>query len=185
MRNTANRGQPPGSPENSSIAAKSLEAVDIAILDILSADSRQSARAVARKLGVSAGLVLERIRRMEANKVILGYRVEVNPLLSGHGILGFVLIHLQSTPDPEPALEYLVSLEETASAYLVSGGGDIFVTLRTRDLAHFQETLLKVHSVPGYFRSETMLSLAQRRRMGSHFAFVWEPTGPHGSEEKA
>ena len=74
--------------------SEQLDALDRKILGLLSKDSRQSARAIARDAGISPNLVLQRLKRLEENRVILGYRVEVNPQITGYEVMAMVGIEI-------------------------------------------------------------------------------------------
>src|SRR6266536_2752032 len=57
----------------------SLDAVDICLLRALLDNARASTAALARRVGLSAPTVTERVRRLEAAGVIAGYRVVLSP----------------------------------------------------------------------------------------------------------
>ena len=63
-----------------------LNETDMKILQVLLEDARFSSRQVAKKIGVSVGTVLSRIKRMEENGLIKGYSVIMN-----HERLGYEL----------------------------------------------------------------------------------------------
>jgi len=56
-----------------------LDAVDTAILEALAADARTAMRDLAKKVGLSAPSVTERVRRLEEAGIIAGYTVRINP----------------------------------------------------------------------------------------------------------
>ena len=55
-----------------------VDEVDRRILELLERDARLSARAIARQIGMSPGAVSERVERLQARGVILGYHAHVN-----------------------------------------------------------------------------------------------------------
>src|SRR3989304_99103 len=63
-----------------------LNETDMKILQILLEDARFSSRQIAKKVGVSVGTVLSRIKRMEDDGLIKGYSVIMN-----HEKLGYEL----------------------------------------------------------------------------------------------
>jgi Lrp/AsnC family leucine-responsive transcriptional regulator len=56
-----------------------LDMMDARILDILQADARVTLAEIGRRIHLSQPAVAERIKRMEAAKVITGYHAHVNP----------------------------------------------------------------------------------------------------------
>ncbi|MGB9135104.1 MAG: Lrp/AsnC family transcriptional regulator, partial [Candidatus Bathyarchaeia archaeon] len=63
-----------------------MDETDVKILELLTEDARLSSRQVARRLNISVGTVLGRIRRMEHVGVIKGYSAVVD-----HEKLGYEL----------------------------------------------------------------------------------------------
>ena len=70
--------------------ANDLDDVDRQILKLLRDDARLSAREIGRRIGVSAGTVGTRVRRLEHSGVIRGYRAVVEPAAVGRP-LGFMV----------------------------------------------------------------------------------------------
>jgi Lrp/AsnC family leucine-responsive transcriptional regulator len=65
---------------------------NVALLRLLSADPRISVSALARRIGMSAPAIRERIARLEEAGVILGYRLEIAPQALGYPIAIFVRV---------------------------------------------------------------------------------------------
>jgi len=60
-----------------------LDDTDRAILEVLLEDARTSQRALARRVGIAQGTVLNRLRRLEEMNVIQGYSVILDPSAVG------------------------------------------------------------------------------------------------------
>jgi Lrp/AsnC family leucine-responsive transcriptional regulator len=69
-----------------------LDAVDRSLLAALAADARASHAALARRVGLSAPSVAERIRRLEDAGVIGGYTIRVDPSALGLPVAAWVRI---------------------------------------------------------------------------------------------
>src|SRR5579862_1035072 len=69
-----------------------IDAVNRRLLRELSADPRITMSALARRVGMSAPAVSERIQRMERAGVIAGYRVDISPAAVGLPVTVFVRI---------------------------------------------------------------------------------------------
>jgi Lrp/AsnC family transcriptional regulator, leucine-responsive regulatory protein len=65
---------------------------NVELLRLLSADPRISVSALARRVGMSAPAIRERIARREEAGVILGYRLELAPQALGYPIAIFVRV---------------------------------------------------------------------------------------------
>ncbi|GAJ86771.1 putative AsnC family transcriptional regulator [Nocardia brasiliensis NBRC 14402] len=84
------------SRQNSHIAftdrARLLDEVNVRLLDELHADPRLSMSELARRVGMSAPAVTERVQRLEQSGVITGFRMEVDPAALGMPVTALVRI---------------------------------------------------------------------------------------------
>jgi Lrp/AsnC family leucine-responsive transcriptional regulator len=69
-----------------------LDATNIRLLEVLSADPRASAAELARRVGMSAPAVRERLIRLQDADVIRGYHVEIDPAAIGLPVAAWVRI---------------------------------------------------------------------------------------------
>ena len=68
--------------------------IDFALLGFLSNDAEQSARALAKQLGMSQPAIWRRIRRLEEHGVIKGHRLILDREKLGFGVTVFLGIKL-------------------------------------------------------------------------------------------
>jgi DNA-binding Lrp family transcriptional regulator len=135
--------------------------LDLALLRALAQDARQSQRALAKKIEMSAPAVADRLARLERSGAIRGYRVDID-----WAALGFpVVVYLAVTAGPGMDLSEIITairaLPETEAMSVVTGSLDLLVRLRVRDHEHLRELLLaKIFQISGVQRTETFLSLA-------------------------
>ncbi|HMT17544.1 MAG TPA: AsnC family transcriptional regulator, partial [Ottowia sp.] len=73
-----------------------LDRIDRAILEELQRDGRLPITELAQRVGLSTSPCSERVRRLEREKVILGYHARVDPEALGRGLLVFVELTLSS-----------------------------------------------------------------------------------------
>ena len=92
-----------------------IDAIDRNILSILLADAGTSKAEIARQLGVAPSVISERVKRLEADRVIEGYEVRINPKALGKPLLAFVFV-TDAKPsqgfDTASALSNVTGLEE-------------------------------------------------------------------------
>ena len=72
--------------------SKLLDDTDKALLGMLSANSRESTAALARKLGLSRSTVTDRIARLEKQGIITGYTVRYSDTYASGQIRAHVMI---------------------------------------------------------------------------------------------
>jgi DNA-binding Lrp family transcriptional regulator len=146
---------------------ESLDDLDRQIIDVLRADARLSARAIARRLGVAAGTVGQRIGRLETAGVIRGYTVVVEPALVGRP-LGFVVgLQIAQGRPLDGILDELMATPQIDEVLVVTGRWDLMVIGRVADPAQLNELLTKgLWQSPSFRHSETMVVIESRRASG-------------------
>ncbi|WP_159593385.1 Lrp/AsnC family transcriptional regulator [Chelativorans xinjiangense] len=97
-----------------------LDPTDMKLLAALAADARISTAALARRVGLSAPSVAERIRRLEEAGVIAGYRVEIDPAALGLPLAAWLRIRPVPGQLPKVA-EVLAGLPEIVECDRVTG----------------------------------------------------------------
>ena len=132
---------------------KKLDRIDKNILFELQKDGRLSNVELSKRVGLSPTPCLERVKRLEADQYILGYKARLNPLKLESALLVFVEITLTKTsPDVFDDFSKAVqNLEVFQEGHLVSGDFDFLLKTRVSDMAAYREllgeTLLKLPSV--------------------------------------
>lgn len=136
----------------------SLDAIDRRILRELQADGRISNLKLAEAVHLSPTAVLERVRRLTREGVILGYEARLNPTHLGAGLLVFVEILLDRTvTDVLETFKAAVQVRpEILECHLVAGGFDYLVKTRVADMAAYREFLgSTLWSLPGVRETRT------------------------------
>ena len=73
---------------------RDFDQIDLKILDVLQKDGRISNADLADKVGLSASPCLRRMRALEEDGVISGYRADLDPVQLGLTILAFVEVRI-------------------------------------------------------------------------------------------
>ena len=122
----------------------SLNGTDLKILQVLLEDARFSSRQVAKKVGVSVGTVLSRIKKMEEEGLIKGYSVIMN-----HEKLGYQLtVVMEVTVSKGRLVEMeneIAKIPNVCSVYDVTGLTDAFIIAKFKsreELGRFTKRLL-------------------------------------------
>ena len=135
-----------------------LDARNVAILRALGEDPRISISALARRVGLSAPAVRERVQRLEEEKVIAGYRLEVSPQALGYPIAVFVRIRPMPGKLPK-IIELAERMPQVVECHRITGE-DCFILklyiealealdrILDRFLAYGQTTSTLVQSTP-------------------------------------
>lgn len=143
-----------------------LDATNRRILDALVANARIPITELARLVGLSKTPVALRIKQMEEAGLITGYRATLSPLKLGLTHVTYVSVNLSDTRQKalEAFNEAVRKIVEVEECYLIAGGFDYQLKLRTRDMPHFRavmaeriSTLPHVHSTSSYVAMEAVV----------------------------
>ncbi len=141
-----------------------IDDTDRRIIEVLRDDARLSARAVARRLGLAAGTVTERVARLERSGVIRGYRAIVDHAALGRPIAFVVGLQITQGHELDDVLDELIAFDEVDDVRVVTGQWDLLVTGRVADPTALNALLtLGLWRSPAFRHSETMLVIDERR----------------------
>lgn len=121
-----------------------LDAIDRHILEALQADGRLSVVELADKVGLSPSPCLRRVKRLEADGHIAGYRASLSRERIGLGLTVFVGVKVDGHRDENAtALQLAIkAMPEVVSAHLVSGEADFLLEVVVPDLKRYEEFLV-------------------------------------------
>ena len=130
-----------------------LDRIDRRMLEILQSEGRISNAALAERLHLSPSPCLRRLRALEHDGVIAGYRAVLDRPKLGLGLTVFVELKVDNHSDEtaRAIAEALVAAPEVVSAHIVSGPSDFRLEVAVADLADYEQllfgTLLKLPNV--------------------------------------
>ncbi len=110
-----------------------LDERNLQLLELLRGDPRMSVSEMARRVGMSAPAVRERIQRLEESGVISGYRVDIDPRALGYAIAAFVRI--KPMPGQLPNIVELAQrLPQVSECHRVTGEDCFLVKIHLESL---------------------------------------------------
>lgn len=148
------RPQPP-EPGDEGVAphGSALDRYDIAILAELQQDARLSNAELANRIGLSPAPTWRRVKWLEEQRYIRGYRADIDRHKIGLGVLAFVRVDAdRNTGSTTRALEDAIrKLPEVIACHYISGSGTFELQVMATDLDAFSrfslETLLNLPNV--------------------------------------
>jgi Lrp/AsnC family transcriptional regulator for asnA, asnC and gidA len=109
-----------------------LDILDKKILKNLTADARQSARQLALKLEVSTVTILSRIKKLEKEKIILGYTATIDHEKIGYSLTA--VIEIIAKKDKILDIEEEISkFENVCAVYDVTGTTDTIIIAKFKE----------------------------------------------------
>jgi len=139
-----------------------IDKFDLAILRELQRDARASLGDISAAVGLSTTPCWNRIKRMEADGVILGYTVRVDPTALGFRETVIVQVTLESHSD-ETIYAFgrmLEEIPEVLEATLISGDYDYLIRIAVRDTRDYERLLReKLYRIRGIRHSKSSFVL--------------------------
>ena len=105
------------------------------IMDELSDDARKSSVEIARKLGTTPKTVIERIKKLRAREVLLGFKPSMNPRAMGQISILLMIRYHNIAPELENELiSYLKGHPNVTWTVKTLGEWDIEISIEARDM---------------------------------------------------
>jgi Lrp/AsnC family leucine-responsive transcriptional regulator len=116
------------------------DAVDERLLAELQDEARLSLAELGRRVGLSSPAVADRLRRLESDGVIAGYRTDVDPVALGYALTSIVRIR----PSPRQigkVAELARATPEIVECHRITGEDCFFLKAHVRDVHHLEELI--------------------------------------------
>lgn len=139
-----------------------LDQFDRAILDILGQEGRIAIADLARRIGLSKSPTQTRLRRLEADGIITGYRALVDPIRMGLDHVAFVEVRLTDTREKALAAfnAAVMRVPEIEQAHLIASNFDYLLKVRTRSMAAYRSVLAeKISALPHVASTSTFVAM--------------------------
>ena len=156
--------EPPTGSEAGETPSSRLDRWDLAILQALQADARLSNAELAQRIGLSAAPTWRRVRWLEQQGYITGYRAEIDRRKIGLGVLAFVRVDAErNNAEGTAALEARIrELPEVVACHYISGAGTFELQVVATDLDAFARwSLQSLFTLPNVKDLHTSFSLGE------------------------
>jgi DNA-binding Lrp family transcriptional regulator len=115
-----------------------LDQIDIKILAALQRDGRTTVARLAKTVGLSPRPCLERVRRLEAARIIAGYHAQIDVDRLSRPVTVFAEITLANQGRQDRLERRLAATEEVVECWQVSGRVDYIVRFVCADLGAYE-----------------------------------------------
>jgi len=141
--------------------AQNLDAKDRRILNLVQRDAKLSQAEIAKRVGLSAAAVNERLRKLELSGVIQRFAAIVHPHSVGATVTAFIEVFIEH-PRHEPGfIDRILKLDEVQECHYVTGEFSLLLKVRVRDMGSLQELLLhRLNSLEGVRQTRTVMVLS-------------------------
>lgn len=121
---------------------------------------------LAKNLEMPLSTIHSRMKRLEQDGVILGYKAEIDWKKAGLNLSAFVLVKadvslLRSTgKTQDDLLNELLEIDYVDEGYVITGEADLMIKITSKDSTHLKEILLKdIDSMEGITGTRTIIVL--------------------------
>lgn len=138
-----------------------MDSQDEKILGLLQENARRSFSELGRMVGLSTNATAARVRRLEAEGIILGYTVLTGsdaPGLRG-GLEVFIDVRFDSVTDDETFTTNIAPIEQIVDAVHVTGPYDYLLRARVRDTGALDQLLRRLKRDCGAAQTQTRVAL--------------------------
>lgn len=136
-----------------------LDALDVALLELLHDHPRIGVLELARLAGVARATVTVRLERMESAGVITGYAPQIDVVAAGYPVQALATLEIaQGRLDDVTAL--LAELPGVLEAYATTGTGDVVCRLAAESNEQLQLLLLELNRSDSIRRSTSVVILS-------------------------
>lgn len=139
-----------------------MDALDQQLIALLRKDARTNVAALAKKLDVSRGTITNRIARLEAGGVIVGYTVRLRPDAEPNEITAWMSVAVEGN-QTRAVIASLLGEPGVAELHDTNGRWDLLAGLRASSLTELSQVLERIRLIRGISSTETSLHLATYR----------------------
>lgn len=124
-------------------ASGDLDRFDQAILRVLATEGRIPVTELARRIGLSKSPTQARVKRLEDDGIITGYRAILDPIRLGRAHVAYVEVKLSDTR--EAALQAfnraVLAVPEVEECHMIASRFDYLLKVRTADIQDYRRVL--------------------------------------------
>jgi Lrp/AsnC family transcriptional regulator, leucine-responsive regulatory protein len=139
-----------------------LDSYDRAILEHLAREGRMTMAELADTIGLSKTPTQARVKKLEAQGYITGYRAQLNPIRMGRAHVAFVEVKLSDTRNPallafNRAVQTIPEIEE---CHMIASRFDYLLKVRTADIQAYRALLgERISALPHVASTSTYVAM--------------------------
>lgn len=140
-----------------------IDLIDQKILEILQSDGRITNSELAQKIGLTATPTMERVKRLERDGFIQGYKAIVDPKKIGRGQLVFLKVSLKEHRKEmiDSFLDAIDKMPEVQACYHTTGESDYMLQVNIKDVEDYEDFIMhKMTKAPAFARIESTIVLS-------------------------
>lgn len=149
------RHRPGGAPYDEAV----LDERDLEIVAALQEDARATYADIGRRVGLAASSVHERVRKLERQGVVRGYRAVVDPEALGLFVTALVAVTPLDPTQPDDLPDRVRDFPEVEDCLSVAGEANYILKVRTRTTGGLEELIRRLRE-KGEVQTRTTIVLS-------------------------
>ena len=138
-----------------------LDDIDKKILDFLVENTRMPFTEIAQRMGVSAGTIHVRVKKMEDTGVIKGSSLVIDYKKLGYNFTTYIGILLSKSSKTQQVVKILENIPNVTELSVTSGKYNIFCKIRAKDTDDAKNIIYKINDIEEVMRTESMISMEE------------------------
>jgi DNA-binding Lrp family transcriptional regulator len=138
----------------------SLDDLDRRLLQLLRDDSRLPTATLAKRLGTSRGTVQNRVDRLQANGILLGFTIRLRGDVETGQVRAITSIEVRSA-ETRSVIAVLKRMPDVGRIYSTNGRWDLVVEINTPSLLALDRVLGEIRALRAVSHSETSILLVE------------------------
>jgi Lrp/AsnC family leucine-responsive transcriptional regulator len=118
-----------------------LDATDLEIIELLRQDARRTFADVAERVSLSAPAVKRRVDKLERERVITGYTVQVDHALLGRPLQAFTELRFAGNLPVDQIAGIAAGIPEVQTIFTTAGDPDALAWIRVRDVEDLKRVI--------------------------------------------
>jgi DNA-binding Lrp family transcriptional regulator len=139
-----------------------MDDIDTKLIPLFRADARTSVATLAAKLGIARATVTARLRKLEDERVIVGYTLQLRPEAEPDHIRAWMGVQVDGNRTHE-VIASLLSEPAAIALHDTNGRWDLWAELRARSPTELSQVLERVRLIKGIRHTETSILLKSYR----------------------
>ena len=132
------------------------------ILEILANEGRLPITHLAERVGISKSPCQARVKKLEDEGYIVGYKAQLSYAKLGQELVAYVQVTMSDTREAALSAfdKAVLDLPEVEECYMIAGGFDYLLKIRTTDMQTYRRVLGEsISSLPHVASSSTFVSM--------------------------
>jgi len=140
-----------------------IDEIDARILEMLQENARTANAEIARRVGMTASAVFERIKKLEKSGVLKGYAAVVDAAAVGLPVLAYVFVRLSPHRLARTVGGQLCEIRGVQEVIHLTGEECFMVKTRCRDTAELERIVLSINDIETVSGTRTVIAFRSMR----------------------